>query len=92
MTSGYLPIRKAVNDVPEFKKYLEEHPNFKVFVDQMEYGQAERPIDYGGMEIMRHIADAIEQATVGNYDVKEALDKAAALSNKVLEEANAKHK
>lgn len=92
MTSGYLPIRKAVNDVPEFKKYLEEHPNFKVFVDQMEYGQAERPIDYGGMEIMRHIANAIEQATVGNYDVKEALNKAAALSNKVLDEANAKHK
>lgn len=92
MTSGYLPIRKAVNDVPEFKKYLEEHPNFKVFVDQMEYGQAERPIDYGGMEIMRHIADAIEQATVGNHDVRKALNKAAALSNKVLDEANAKHK
>lgn len=88
MESGYLPIRKAVKDVPEFQKYLEEHPNFKVFVDQMDYGQAERPIDYGGMKIMRHMAEAIEKATVGNQDVKTALDEAAKQSNQILDEAN----
>ncbi|MCF8260895.1 MAG: ABC transporter substrate-binding protein [Melioribacteraceae bacterium] len=92
MTSGYLPIRRAVKEVPEFKQYLEDNPNFKVFIDQMEFGQAERPIDYGGMEIMRHIADAIEKSTVGNQDVQEALNESAKLSNKVLNEANQKHK
>jgi ABC-type glycerol-3-phosphate transport system substrate-binding protein len=92
MTSGYLPIRRAVLEVPEFQKYLKENPNFKVFVDEMEYGQAERPIDYGGMEIMRHMADAIEKATVGKQDVRKALNEGAELSNKVLDAANAKHK
>lgn len=92
MTSGYLPIRRAVLDVPEFKEFLTKNPNFKVFVDEMEYGQAERPIDYGGMEIMRHIADAIERATVGKQDVRKSLNEGAALSNKVLDEANKKYK
>ncbi len=88
MTSGYLPIRHAVLQVPEFQKYLEENPNFKVFVDQMEYSQAERPIDYGGLQIARHIAEAIEKATVGNQDVRKALNESAKKSNKVLDEAN----
>jgi len=73
MRSGYLPIRHAVLKVPEFQKYLEDNPNFKVFVEQMEVGQAQRPIDYGGLEITRHMAQAIENATIGNQDVRKAL-------------------
>lgn len=92
MTSGYLPIRRAVLDVPEFQEYLKENPNFKVFVEQMEVGQAERPIDFGGMEIMRHMADALERATVGKQDVRKVLNDAAKLSNKVLNDAKAKMK
>lgn len=84
MRSGYLPIRHAVLDVPEFKDYLEAHPNFKVFVEQMEVGHAQRSIDYGGLEITRNIAEAIEKATIGNADVKKSLDEAAEKSNKVL--------
>ncbi len=87
MRSGYLPIRHAVLQVPEFQKYLEENPNFKVFVDQMEVGHVQRPIDYGGLEIARNIAEAIEKATVGNQSVKKALDEAANKSNQVLARA-----
>lgn len=85
MKSGYLPIRHAVKEVPEFKEYLEKNPNFKVFVDQMEYGHAQKPIDYGGLEITRNMAEAIEKATIGNQDPKTALDQAAAKSNAVLQ-------
>jgi multiple sugar transport system substrate-binding protein len=82
--SGYLPIRHAVLNVPEFQKYLDENPNFKVFVEQMEVGQAQRPIDYGGLEISRHLAEAIENATTGNADVKKSLEASAEKSNMLL--------
>lgn len=84
MESGYLPVRRAVKDIPEFKDYLTKNPNFKVFVDQMEYGKAQKPIDYGGLEISRHIAEAIEKATVGQRDPKQALDESAMKSNSLL--------
>jgi ABC-type glycerol-3-phosphate transport system substrate-binding protein len=84
MESGYLPIRHAALEVPEFQDYLTKNPNFKVFVEQMEYGQAQRPIDKGGMIISRHIAEAIERATIGRIDPKRALDESAAKSNEVL--------
>lgn len=84
MRSGYLPIRHAVLDVPEFKEYLIKHPNFRVFVEQMDVGHAQQSIDYGGLEITRNIAEAIEKATIGNADVKKSLDEAAEKSNKVL--------
>ncbi len=86
MKSGYLPIRHAVHDVPEFQKYLTENPNFKVFVDQMDVGQAQRPIDYGALEVTQNVAQAIERSTLGNIDVKTALDEAAAKSNKAIKQ------
>jgi ABC-type glycerol-3-phosphate transport system substrate-binding protein len=86
MSSGYLPIRRAVAKIPEFQKYLSENPNYKVFVDQMEVGQAERSIDYGGMQITRYLGEAIENVTLGKGDPREELTKSAAKSNKILKE------
>jgi len=87
MKSGYLPIRHAVLNVPEFQQYLKENPNFAVFVHQMEFGNAQKPIDHGGLEITRNMAEAIEKATIGNIDAKRALDEAAEKSNKILKAA-----
>ena len=84
MKSGYLPIRHAVSKIPEFQEYLNSHPNFKVFVQQMEVGQAQRPIDFYGIEITRYVAEAIEKATIGKIDPKTALDEAAVKANKLL--------
>lgn len=85
MKSGYLPIRHAVLKVPEFQKYLDANPNFKVFVEQMEVGFVQKPIDFGGLEITRHIAQAIENATIGNQDVRKSLKEAADKSNNLLQ-------
>ena len=87
MKSGYLPIRHAANNIKEFKDYLDKNPNFKAFVDQMEVAQAQRQIDYGGLEITRHIAEAIEKACIGNVGVEQALNESAVKSNKVLSSA-----
>ena len=86
MKSGYLPIRHAVHNVPEFQKYLTENPNFKVFVDQMDVGQAQRSIDYGALEVTQNVSQAIERATLGKVDVKKALDEAAAKSNQAIKQ------
>ncbi|MCF7802634.1 MAG: ABC transporter substrate-binding protein [Candidatus Marinimicrobia bacterium] len=85
MDSGYLPIRHAVLDVPEFQEYLDENPNFKVFVEQMEYAQAQRSLDYYSMQILRHIGEAIEMATVGERSPQEALNISAKKSNDLLD-------
>ena len=84
MKSGYLPIRHAVLNVPEFQNYLKDHHDFRVFVEQMDVGYAQKPIDYGALEITRNIAEAIEKATIGNSDVKTSLDEAAKKSNTTL--------
>lgn len=84
MESGYLPMRRAVLEVPEFKEYLTKNPNFKVFIDQMEYGIAQKPIDYGALEISRNVAEAIEKSTIGNIDPKKALNESAAKSDRLL--------
>ncbi len=84
MKSGYLPVRHSSNDVPEFKKYLTEHPNYKVFVDQMEVAQAQRMIDYGGLMVTRNIGEAIEQAIAGHIDPAQALNISAEKSNRAI--------
>lgn len=85
MKSGYLPVRRSVLDIPEFQKYLDEHPNFKVYVEQMEYAQSRRPLDYNAMQVDRLLSEAIEEATIGNKKADEALNKAARKANELLQ-------
>lgn len=84
MKSGYLPVRASALDVPEFRQYLSENPPHKAFVDQMEYAQAQRSLDFHTLEIQRHLADAIEKATVGGQDPATVLQAAADRSNALL--------
>jgi multiple sugar transport system substrate-binding protein len=90
MKSGYLPVRRAVSDDPAYKKFLAENPALKVYVDQLLVAQAPSPIDYHGLRISRHIAEAIEKATLGGADPKTVLDEAAAKSDALLGSAGKK--
>ncbi|TLY31354.1 MAG: ABC transporter substrate-binding protein [Ignavibacteria bacterium] len=82
--SGYLPVRHSVLQVKEYQEFLKKKPGLRAFVEQMEVGQATRPIDYHGLEISRNLAVAIEKATVGGLDPKNVLDEAAAASDQLL--------
>lgn len=86
MESGYLPVRESVVEVEAFQEFLEERPDQRAFVEQMQYAQAQRPIDFHTMRIQRLIADAIEQATVGERAPEEALSEAAAEANSLLQQ------
>ena len=85
MLSGYLPIRHDALKIEAYKRYLDEHPGLKAYVEQMEYGQSPPPIDYYSLEISRAMAVAIEKATLGNVDSRKALDEAAAKCNNLLQ-------
>lgn len=91
MKSGYLPVRRSVIEVPEFQAYLAEHPAHKAFVDQMEYAQAQPPMDFKAVEIQRQIAIAIEQATVGGKDPATVLREAGRKGNELLHAGRREH-
>lgn len=84
MKSKYLPVRKSVLEIPEYRNFLEMHPNFKVFVEQMYYAQSQRPIDYYGMKIDKILAEAIEKTTIGKMNPKTVLAEAAEKANAIL--------
>ena len=86
--SGYLPTRHSVLEVPEYQAYLDENPGLRAYVEQMDVAQAQRPIDYSTLEIQRNLAQALEQATVGGADPRAALQRAAAASNVLLDQAD----
>jgi len=85
MKSGYLPIRRAVKNISEFQNYLQQEPNFRVFVDQLDVGEAERPMDFGGIEIQQSLAEAIEKATVGKMAVPIVLNEGVLKAQAVLD-------
>jgi multiple sugar transport system substrate-binding protein len=87
--SGYLPVRRSVLDIEEFQAYLETDPNFRVYVEQMEFGQAPPSIDYHGIQIGRNLAEALEQATVGRREPAAVLTNAAERSNTLLQRVTA---
>lgn len=82
--SGYLPVRESTLELPEYEAHLRTDPGLRAFVEQMDVARARRPIDYGQVEINRHIAEAIERAIIGGVDPKTALDEAAQKSNALL--------
>lgn len=84
MRSGYLPVRASVMAFDEFQQYLAENPAHRAFVEQMEFAQAQRPMDFHTLQIQRVLAQAIEQALVGGQDPEEALRLAAQKSNELL--------
>lgn len=84
MESGYLPVRHAALQVPEFQAFLETNLPFKAYVEQMEISQSPNPIDHHGLRITRLIAEAIEKTTIGKAAAKTALDEAAKKCNELL--------
>ncbi|HLE56632.1 MAG TPA: ABC transporter substrate-binding protein [Rhodothermia bacterium] len=84
MKSGYLPIRGAVMDIDWYRQFLDENPGQKAFVDQMEFAQAQRPMDFSTLKIQRELTIAIERATVGGMDPTTVLREAAQKSNAML--------
>ncbi|MDQ6603069.1 MAG: ABC transporter substrate-binding protein [Chloroflexota bacterium] len=92
--TGYFPIRKDAYDLPEVKANTEKYPQFQTAIDQL-HANPSNPATSGavlGVFTQSRTTDvegAIEETLLGKSTAKVALDKAAAASNKALDQYNA---
>lgn len=84
MKTGYLPVRRSVLCDEKYRDYLNNHPNFRVYVEQMRIARAQRPIDYHSQQVNRLISTAIEKSTIGKMEPEQALTEAAAKVDELL--------
>ena len=61
--TGYLPSRLSASDSDTIEKLYEEKPQFKVAVDQLQYGNA-RPMVSGYPEVVKILTEEIEKMTL----------------------------
>ncbi len=83
--SGYLPVRRSTLELARYREFLAADSAMQAFVQQIDFAQGRRPVDYHRVEINRCLAEAIEKAVVGKVDPKKALDEAAGKANRLLE-------
>lgn len=83
IASGYMPVTTAAVDSPEMKAFYEKEPNFKVAVDQLQYGYP-RPMAPGYKELQDIIQKELQRAMLGQASVDEALQSATEKGSKLL--------
>jgi ABC-type glycerol-3-phosphate transport system substrate-binding protein len=90
INSGYLPVRKSVLEMDSYKQFLDNDPQMRAFVEQMQIARARVNLNSFRVEINQHIAEAVERTIIGNENPKTALDNAAQKSNKLLKSVSPK--
>ncbi|MFQ9922441.1 MAG: ABC transporter substrate-binding protein [Beduini sp.] len=83
--TGYLPTTQTAIDSDEIKALYEQTPQFKVALDQLQYGSG-RPMNKGYVEAAKVYTTALDKIFTTNEDPKAALDTAADSATKILQE------
>lgn len=83
--SGYLPVRRSVLALPEYRAHLARDPRLAAFVAQIPLGRAREAMDEHQVEINQHVAEAIERALIGREDPAAALAAMAARTDRLLQ-------
>ncbi|WP_209120992.1 ABC transporter substrate-binding protein [Alkalihalobacillus sp. BA299] len=81
--TGYLPNRLSAIEDPRMQELYAEYPQYKVAVDQLQYGNA-RPMEIAYPEIGKEIQNAIAKSILENLSPQEAMDEAAEKANQLL--------
>ncbi len=84
MSSGYLPVRRSVQSIESYRRFLEHDRALKAFVDQLNLGRGRRFLPHHRVEFNRALAEAIERSTLGGMDPKKCLDEAARSVNDLM--------
>ena len=93
INTGYFPIRKDAYDLPEVKENTQKYPQFQTAIDQL-HANPTNPATSGAVlgvftqSRSTDVEGAIEETLLGKSTGKAALDKAAANSNKALDQYN----
>ena len=91
MASGYIPVNIACEDLPEMQAYYEEHPQYKVALDQMKAASpnAQEPLDLTYNEINGIVTDVMLEFCQGNLTVDETVEQIVSQCNASLDEYHA---
>lgn len=82
--TGYLPSRLSASESSEMQELYKEIPQYKVAVDQLQYGHP-RPMAEAYPEITTILIDEMTRTLLDkNLPPKDALDQAAKLGNQLL--------
>lgn len=82
--TGYLPSRYSAIESEQMKQLYEEKPQFKVAVDQLEYGRP-RPMEAVYPEISKILQDQISRAIIDTFiSPEDALNEAAKRADELL--------
>ncbi|WP_445487678.1 ABC transporter substrate-binding protein [Niallia sp. 03133] len=82
--TGYLPSRISAGNSDEMQNLYKEKPQFKVAVDQLQYGHA-RPMEEAYPEVVNIVKDELARTILqADLEPKKALDDAAEKANSLL--------
>jgi len=83
LETGYMPVTQEAVESQEMKAAYEKDPNFKVAVDQLQYGKP-RPMVPGYKELQEVIMTEIQRNVLGQATPDEALQAATEKAGKLL--------
>ena len=86
---GYIPVRKAALEVPDYKKFLEENPYAGVPYKQAQHASPAF-FDPTGSQIMDALKKAADKVELENVPAKEALDAAQKEAQAALDKSKSK--
>ena len=81
--SGYFAPRRSSYDLPVMKKFIKEHPDAGVAVDQLQYTKPWYST-YNVLAVARPMGDAFQSVVSGKASVDEAVTRAQAEANELL--------
>lgn len=85
MATGYIPVRRTTLDIPEYKQYIEDHPQALVPLDQAMHASPD-PVDPTGGKIFDALAIAADKVEIENVPAADALNEAARTAQAALDE------
>lgn len=85
METGYLPVRRSAIESQDYVNYINEHPNFKVTLEQMEKA-TNITYDPTGGQIYEALKIAAEKVEILNIPADIALEEAREMAQKALDE------
>ena len=89
--SGYIPVNKGCEELPEMKAYYEEKPQYKVALEQMKAANplAQEPLDLTYNEINGIITETMMEFCQGKLNAAETVEKIVRQCNDTLDEYHA---
>ena len=82
--SGYIPVKKAAFDVPEYKKYTDQWPQALTAYRQLTESEIERNMMTHRMNEIYDLLNATNEAIRGGADMDTELKKAQAQADQIL--------